>query len=76
MSTLREALKSAIAGTALESRVLEEHALDVATAQRRRRRTRYLATRAETRRGVSGGPLDNNIKIILTDTAYNSIVRP
>jgi len=54
MSTLREALHGAIAGTKLEARVLEErarqNALDVAAAQRRRSRTRYRAKRAEARR--------------------------
>lgn len=56
MPTLREALKSAIAGTTLESRVLEEqarqNALDVAAAQQKRgaRRTSLVEQSGEPER--------------------------
>lgn len=53
-ASLRDALAEALAGTSLEARCLEELARqnlrDVAAAQRRRRRARSRAKRADARR--------------------------
>ena len=43
-------LQEALAGTRLETRCLEEHARDVAAAQRQRKRAAYREKRAEARR--------------------------